>query len=334
MRLPVFACVAATLFALPALAQSSIKIASVAPEGSPWADGILQFKAKIEKASGGKVLVLPKLGGILGDENETVVAVQRGQIPAVGASTGALASVVPELTVLELPYLFRSAAEADYILDKVILSTMEKKFQDRGLVLGFWSENGYRSFGTKFGFIKKPEDLKGHPMRAQENPVHLAMYQAFGGSPVPIPTTEVLTSLQKGVVDGYDNTPLYAMAANWLDFTKFFTVTDHIYQPAAIVFNKGFFDGLPTDVQAQILSSRTDLAPGMRVSIRNTSEELLKAMTELGVQLHRLTPAERAVFEAKAKEAQTAYMAKASGGEKAVYQQIVEGLARFRSGKP
>src|SRR5688572_25568155 len=180
----------------PAIAQSgtTLKLATVAPDGTPWSDGLKQLKAMVEMDTAGRIVVKPFLGGVLGDENETVVACQRGQIQGVGASTGAVAAVVPELAVLELPLLFRNTAEADHILDNVILTKAEALFRERGLVLGFWSENGYRSFGTRFGFVKSPADLAGHKMRSQEHKAHLETYRQFGASPVPIPVTEVLTS--------------------------------------------------------------------------------------------------------------------------------------------
>ena len=324
--------------ALPARAQTTpaytLKIATTAPEGTPWAKGITDFKSQAEAMAGGKLLVKAFLGGVLGDENETVQSCQRGQIQGVGVSTGALAAVVPELGVVELPYLFRSEEEADFILDGVILDTVEAALEAKGLVLGFWSENGYRSFGTTYGFIKTPADLKGHKMRSQENPIHLEMYRAFGASPVPIPVTEVLTSLQTGVIDGYDNTPLFASAAQWTSATKYYTVSNHIYQPAAIVYNKAWFDSLPADVQAAVKSPRLGLVKQMRDEIRALNPILIENLTAMKVQVYTHTAADRALFEAPAKVARDAWLAKASAAEKALYNKIVAGLATYRKAHP
>ncbi len=320
----------------PALAQTAaqwtMKTATVTPDGTPWTEGLKTLKADLWTASNKRLEVKVFSSGTLGDENETVTATQRGQIQAVGASTGALASLVTELNVLELPYLFRTQEEADYILDKVVLTTLEKAFAERGLILGFWSENGYRSFGTTYGFIKSPDALKGHKMRAQENPVHVEMYKAFGASPVPIPITEVLTSLKTGVVDGYDNTALFAQAAQLGAATKYFTVTQHIYQPAAIVYNKTFYDGLPAEVKTAMLAPRTGLGPKMRREIRDLDGMLIDNFKAMKVQVYRPTPAELAAFEAPAKKARDAYIAKASAKEKALYNQIQAGLTKYRSG--
>src|SRR5687768_16622247 len=150
-----------------------VKIATVAPAGTPWAELLDLYKKKVETASGGRLKVKVYLGGSQGDEIETVRKTARGEVQGVGASTGAVAALVPELNAVELPYLFRSFQEADFVLDKYLLPPMEQLFRDRGLVLAFWSENGFRHFGSSWGPVKKPGDLKGRKMRSQESAVHL-----------------------------------------------------------------------------------------------------------------------------------------------------------------
>jgi TRAP-type transport system periplasmic protein len=319
-----------------ALAQETpaytLKIATVAPTGTPWTEGLNEFKKMVEGGAGGRMKVKVFAGGTLGDENETVTSTQRGQIQGVGASTGALASLVAELNVLELPFLFKSATEADHVLDNVVLSAMETAFKSRGLVLGFWSENGYRCFGTNYGFIKTPTDLKGHKIRSQENPAHIEMYRAFGASPVPIPTTEVLTSLQTGVVDGYDNTPLFAQAAQWMSVTKYFTLSRHIYQPAAIVFNKAWFEALPADLQALLLSARTTLVAKMRKQIRALDPILVQNLAAMNVQVYTPTKADLSTFDVPAATARNNYIAtKASSAEKTMYSAINAGISAYRA---
>src|SRR5262245_39259027 len=192
-----------------------MKVATVAPKDTPWDVLLKEYKKNVEAKSGGRIKVKVYLGGTLGDENETVLKCKRGQIQAVGASTGAIASQVPELNVVEIPYLFRTFKEADDVIDNVLSPALEPIFREYGLVLGFWSENGFRHFGTKDKFVKSPADLKGKKMRSQESQVHLQMYKDLGGSPVPVPTTEALTALQNGTVDGFDQALLYMLAASW-----------------------------------------------------------------------------------------------------------------------
>lgn len=315
-----------------AAAPVTVKLATVAPEGSPWAIALQTFKEKAEAAVPGKLKVKLFVGGTLGDENDTVLAVKRGQIQAVGASTGALASQVPEFNVLELPYLFDKYEEVDHVLAKVIQKEIEQHCADRGLVFGFWSENGYRSVGGKFA-VKSPEDLKNKKMRSQENPIHLGMYRTFGASPVPIPTTEALTSLQTGAVDGYDQAPLYLFAASWHTASTHYSLTNHIYQPAAIVYNKAAWDSWPQDVRDALTAAAKAVEADLRAKVRALNPILVKNLEEAGLTITRLSDEQRAAFAKLGAQARADYMKGASKNEKALYAKIEKGLTELRGGK-
>ncbi len=286
------------LSAQPAFAEAkyTMTVATVAPSDSPWSALLTMFKTAVEKKSKGQIKVKIMLGGALGDENESVMKVSRGQIQAAGASTGALASKIPELNIVELPYLFQNTEEADRVIDNILTVPMEKLFRDRGLVLGFWSENGYRNFGSRDFLIKSPADLKGKKMRSQESPVHIMMYKAFGAAAVPIPVTEVTQALATGNVDGFDQAVLYAIAAGWSKSIKHFTVSEHIYQPAAIIFNAKWYNRLPKDLQQILVDEGRILQVKGRKAVRSIEPDLFEILKADKVVVHKLTDAERKVF--------------------------------------
>jgi tripartite ATP-independent transporter DctP family solute receptor len=281
--------------------EFTLKVATVAPPNTPWEALLKEFKKSVEAKTGGRVKVKLYVGGTMGDENETVLKVKRGQLQAVGASTGAIATQVPELSVVELPFLFASFKEADTIIDTVVTPLLEPIMRDYGFVLGFWSENGFRHFGTRDKFVKAPGDLAGKKMRAQESGVHLEMYKNLGAAPVPVPTTEVLTALQNGTVDGFDQSLLFMLAASWHTTIKFVTLSSHIYQPACIIYNKAWFDSLPPDIQKILIDEGRALQDKSRAAVRALNKKLIKVLTDAGVQVYQLTDAERAAFAAKAK---------------------------------
>jgi tripartite ATP-independent transporter DctP family solute receptor len=313
--------------------EFTMKVATVAPDNTPWSEMLKRYKKQVEEKSGGRIKVKVFLGGTLGDENSTVTKAIRGHIEAVGASTGALASQIPELNVVELPYLFRNYEEADYVIDNVLSKPMEDVFRQYGLVLGFWSENGYRHFGTKDKFVKAPGDLKGKKMRSQESPVHLEMYKTFGASPVPIATTEVLTALQTGTVDGFDQSILYAIAGSWHKTIKFYTVSNHIYQPAIIAFNKQWFDKLPADLQKILIDEGRAIQVKGRKNIRKITPDLLEVLRADKVQIYELTAAERDVFEKASMPVRAVFRKKLGKKAAALLDLVEKGLADFRAGK-
>lgn len=288
-----------------AIAQSPIvmKIATVAPEKTPWDRLLREYKKNVETKTGGRISVKVYTGGTKGDENDTVLKTRRGELQAVGASTGAIGSIVTELNVIELPYLFKSFREADAVLDNVVSSRLDPILRGYGFVLGFWSENGFRHFGTRDGFVKAPSNLKGKKMRSQESKVHLETWKAFSASPTPVPTTETLTALENKTVDGFDQALLFMIAASWHTTVKYVTLSSHIYQPALIVFNKAWFDGLPADLQKILMDEGRALQPKGRTAVRALNKKLVELLTspEVGVQVHQLTADERTTFETAAR---------------------------------
>lgn len=288
------------------------KLATVAPDGTPWTDQLMQLKVRLEKESAGSLKLESYVGGALGDENVTAADCKRGAIQLWGGSTGALASLIPEFNLFELPYLFRSVEEADYVLDEVLLGDVKALLQKRGFEFLFWAENGYRNFGTKFGPVKTPAALKGKKMRSQESDVHLAMYKALGASPVPIAVTEVLSSLQTGVVDGFDNTPLFTFAASWYQGIKHYTLAEAIYQPGIVVANKAWFDKLSPTLQKSMVGDQKAEGQRGRKGVRELAPDLVANFSAAKIEVHTLTEAEKDVF-AKVCEPTHAAWTKAGG---------------------
>jgi tripartite ATP-independent transporter DctP family solute receptor len=302
-----------------------MKVATVAPVGTPWATQLKKVKTAIKEQSGGRIKVKTYLGGALGDEIATAEATKRGTIQCFGGTFGALASAVPELDVLELPYLFPSEKKADEILDDVIRQDLEALLWERGYKLLFYSENGYRSIGSTFE-VKSPGDLKGRKMRAQQSDVHLNTWKAFGASPVPIAVIDVLPGLQTGVVDGFDNTPLFAFAASWHQAISHYTLTKHIYQAGVVVLSRKFWESLPADLQTVVLGDPADMAKKGRRGVRAIGPMLEQNFVDAGIVLNKLSDADRSAFAAKAEEVHDKFRSSTTAQGKALLDKIKAAL--------
>lgn len=273
-----------------------LRIATIAPENTPWADQLQAMEERIEAESGGRINVRAFLSQSDG-ENSLARQCKDGAIEGVGVSTGAIANLVPELGVFELPFLFDSVEQADSIIDNHLFDPVEQILGDNGFQLYVFSENGFRNFATSNGtHIRTPADLGTLQMRSQESWIHEEMYRALGGSPVTIPASEVTTALSSGNVGGFDNTPLFAMAAGWYTFVDAWTVSNHIYQPAVVMYNKDWFDSMPADLQAILLANRAAETASGRRGIRGLTPLLLQNLEAAGIEVYTMTEAERGVF--------------------------------------
>jgi TRAP-type C4-dicarboxylate transport system substrate-binding protein len=225
---------------------------------------------------------------------------------AFAGSVGGMSSIVREVNVIEAPYVFDSFARADKALDDPeVIAQVKKVLSKRGLIFGIWAENGYRSYfsGQK---IRKLSDMKGIRFRSQESMVHVATYEAFGATPVPIDNGNTLMSVQTGVVDGFDNTPLFAMAASWYQGLKEgernVFLSRHCYQPAVLVYSKKWFETLPKDIQEVITNMPHDLTIWGRNQVRKIEPVLLKNLKRYGYDIYDPSPEELAPFKAAQKD--------------------------------
>jgi TRAP-type transport system periplasmic protein len=304
------------LLATSALAEGEVsaKLGSVAPEGTPWAEWLNGWKKRVETDAAGKLKMKVFLSGKLGGEKEMVEDTKKGVLHIFGGSVGAIAAQhVPELNVFELPFLFSSDAEADYVLNKV-RPEVARMLEERGFKMLMWGENGWHGYGIKGKCVEKPDDMKGLKMRSQESQIHLETYRAFGASPVEIPVPEVMSALQTGTVDGFSNTPLFSQAVSWSSSVTHFTYTKHIYQPALIVASKKWFDTLSPELQKILLDPKEE-AGGFKM-VRMLTEPLLQNFTDAGVKVCRLTPDQTKVFAEKSKKVWDVYSKKSTANKK------------------
>ena len=118
----------------------------------------------------------------------------------------------------------------------------------------------------------------------------------FGANPVPIDVTNVLTSLQTNVVDGFDNTPLFAFATSWYQAARHLNLSEHSYQPGIIVYSKRWFDGLPDDIKQVLTNVPGDMERSGRRNVRRMDPILVRNLERYGIQVHRPSASERQAF--------------------------------------
>lgn len=310
-----------------------VRFGSVIPKDSPWEEGINAYIKNVETKSGNKVKFKTYLGGQLGGEVEMIKSVAMGSLDAGAFTVAAVSEAlsIPQLQVFELPFLFNSDEEADYVMDQMF-DVMSDVFAKKGLVLIMWGTNGWRSFGTKSKPVLSPADLKGLKMRSQESDVYINFYKTMGATPVPISTPDVLVALKTGMVDGFDQTPVFSLSTGWINTVKYFTLSKHIYQPGCIVFSKKYFDKLSPELQEAILSKneRSALQKSSRELIRKDDAFILSTFPDMGINVHTLSESQRDVFKKASAPVYTTMEAKMG---KSVINVTNAHIRKFREGK-
>jgi len=280
----------------------TLKVASVTPEGTPWAEIAKKTKKSIikqakKKLPEYKIRVKTYMGGVLGGEKSIIRRVKRGQVDIFGGTVGAMATDVPELGALELPYLFNDYKNIDYVLDNIIQSVAKEVLLKKGYIFMMWGENGFRHLANNTKQIKTVNDIKGLKIRSQESQLYINTYKAWGASPVPIAIPEVLSALQTGVVDSYDQTLLFVLATSWYTTSKYLSLTKHIYQPGIVVASKLKYDKYPKPLQEIVVGDWSKIRNKYTKKIRSLEKVLIERLEKTGVEIYQPNKKELETFK-------------------------------------
>ena len=281
--------------------EFEMELGSVAPKGSPWAEVLKRLKKHIETGTEGRVKVKLRLGR--SNERSLARRTASGTMQAYAGSIGGLSAIARGLNVIEAPYQFESLEEADRVLDDPeVQELVDAILEKRNMVFGMWAENGYRSYFSRRQ-LRSPQDMENVRFRSQEAIAHVETYEALGATPVTIDAANTMTSLQTGVVDGFDNSALYAIASAWYqafdDGERYLILSEHCYQPGLVAYSKKWFDTLPKDIQEVLTSIPRELVVWGRQQVRQMEPVLLKNLERYGYRIHRPTPSERAAFRSR-----------------------------------
>lgn len=296
----------------------TLRIRTAVPRKSPWGELLTNVATRIKndsKDAAGKERINIKIYWQVKSEASAVRACTDGKAGGIAVSLGALASSVPEMEATEVPYLFDNYAQADKAM-KAAEPLIAEILKSKGFIFAVRGENGFRQWASKTSFLTTPAAFKGRAMRSQPAGVHKAMYTALGATPNPLQIADVPTSLTNNVVDGYDNTMLFARLANWSDAITYVTISNHIYQGAVIAWCKPWFDKLPPDLQ-QILTVRDDKTATLEKTgldlVRVFNDKLMpEQYKKAGKQLKELTPAERSALKAALAPVEASFRSTAS----------------------
>ena len=268
-----------------AVAQTTMKISISIAQNSHQGVGIDTFAKEVERRTGGRYKVQTFYSGALGAERESIEATQLGTQELTLTSTGPVPNFVPEVRILDVPFLFRDYTHARSVLDGPIGQEMLAKFDAKGLKALAWAENGFRHMTNSKRAINGPEDLKGLKMRTMENPVHIQAYKGFGINPTPMAFTEVFMALQQGTVDGQENPLSVITAAKFEQVQKHLSLTGHVYSPAVILMNKAKFDELSAADKQHFLDAAKEAAKANRARVDLDEKTAVADLRAKGMQV-------------------------------------------------
>jgi tripartite ATP-independent transporter DctP family solute receptor len=223
--------------------------------------------------------------GALGTEKDNIEQLRLGALDMMRINVGPLNAVVPETQVTVLPFVFRSTEHMRKVLDGPVGDEILKAMESQGLVGLAFYDSGARSFYTVKKPVKTLADMKGLKVRVQQSDLFVAMIQALGANPTPMPYGEVYTALKTGVVDAAENNwPSYESSRHF-EAARFYNLSEHSLAPEVLVFSKKVWDTLPPADQAILRQAAKDSVPYMRKLWDEREVKSRKAVEAAGTQV-------------------------------------------------
>lgn len=271
------------------------------PVDHPYHVAFLEMADAVEERTDGRVVIEVFPNSEIGAERELTEGLTLGTVDLVVSSTAPVTNFVPELGVLDVPFLFNSRDAAVEVLNGEIGDELFASLKDKGIIGLSWGENGYRHITNALHPIEKPEDLKGMKIRTQENKIHIAAFEALGAQPTPMAWNEALTGLQQGVVDAQENPAIVADQFKLYDSKqKYMTLTGHVYSVAMFMMSQKTYDSLPEDLRDIVVEEGQKAGEKERDLIVSMEKDSIQALKDNGMEI--IEEVDAAPFQEKVKE--------------------------------
>jgi len=268
-------------------ADAQLKIGSLVPKNSLYHRELMQVGEAWKKSQTGSPKFNVFTDGSQGGEAEMVRRMRIGQLQAALLSVVGLREIEPSIAALQnLPLAFRSWEELDYVREKMRPS-MEKKFLEKGYVVLAWGDAGWVRFFSKNPAFS-PEDFKkmkffawGAEAEQQE------IMKSLGYTPVPLEPTDILPSIQTGMINVVPSTPYFALASQIFNTAPNMLEINWAPIVGAFVISKKSWDEMSPETQKVLRASSDKAGQVIRNQARKEVDEAVDAMKKRGLKVNK-----------------------------------------------
>jgi TRAP-type transport system periplasmic protein len=267
----------------------------------PQGLGAKRFAELVEQKSGGKIKVRIFPGGQLGGDLQNVSALQGGTLDLMVLNAGLLVGIVKDFAVLDFPFVFNTAEEADAVVDGPVGKKLFDKLPDKGLVgLGYF-ELGFRNVTNSKRPIARWEDFSGIKLRVIQSPLFIDLFNTLGANSVAMPFPEVYTALEQRVIDGQENPVTVIFDTKFQEVQKYLSLTRHIYNAQSVLLSKRTWDKLSAEERTIIQDALNEAKAYQRQVSREKNTQMLDDLKKAGMQVNEVAPQEIARIREKIK---------------------------------
>ncbi|MDH5559099.1 MAG: TRAP transporter substrate-binding protein DctP [Alphaproteobacteria bacterium] len=289
-----------------AASAQTIKLGTLAPKGSPWFENLQDMAADWGAASGGRIKVRIYPGGSIGDERDMVRKMQIGQLQGAVLTAEGLSIIVPEVLALQLPMIFKTDGELDYVRDK-LKPELEAMFEKRGYKILNWGDIGWVRLFSRDPVVVM-DDLRKQKLFTWAGDPELAEgYKVQGLQVVPLPVPEIFSGLQSGMIDALYAAPVAALSYQWFGLANNMTELKVLKLIGATVVTHKTWNKISPEVRDDVAAAAIEAGDNARDKIRNFEDEAIRVMQEHGLTIHNVTAEQADAWEVSSRQSWKVY---------------------------
>ena len=261
-----------------------IKMATLVPAGSKWNRSLQDMGQKWQQLSAGKVVLKLYAGGVAGDDADVVRKIRLGTLNAGLLATTGLADIDRSVLALQIPMQFDDYQQADWVMAKMT-PDLDAKFEAKGFVVLAWVDGGWAHFFTKTP-ARSPDEMKAAKLFTWAgDDKYTELWKGAGFNAIPLPATEISTSLQTGLVNALCTTPQLAAVMQWYNSAKNMTDVKWALLLGAIVVDKNAWGRVPAEVRPAIVAATRETGRQLSEQTRAEEAESIDAMKKHGLNV-------------------------------------------------
>ena len=266
----------------------TIKLGSIAPANSPWDNVLRGLSADWERITEGNVKLRVFSGGIVGDDESMIRKMRIGQLDAAAMPGGGIARIYSGIMALSSPMLFRNNNEFRFVLNEMI-PHLEAELENKGFIGLSWSPIGWAHFFSREPFITNSDLQKQKLWIFDAEPIEVRAWLSAGFDVVPLPTTEVMTALQSGMIDAYVTSPMSAASFQWFGITPH--MNDMLFAPiiGGIVITKRTWNRIPARYRKELKETARKASQQLSEQSQKADQQAIDAMSLYGLKVHSAT---------------------------------------------
>ncbi|WP_422646801.1 TRAP transporter substrate-binding protein [Actinoalloteichus caeruleus] len=246
-----------------------------AAPGNPRAEAAERFSQIVGEKSSERLRVQVFGSEQLGSDSEMMVSIASGTLDMTVNSQGPLATSVPELTLVGLPFLFDTPEHAYEVLDGPVGDEFAEMAEEKGYKVLAWWDNGIRHVTNSRRAVEDSSDLAGLKIRTPDDGMTIDIFGTLGANPTPMAFGELYLGLRQGAVDGQENPLVNIEASNLHEVQTHLTLSGHKYEVTPFVVSTQTWTSLSEEDQRLLQDAAIEARDHQRQLMAEQTDRIL-----------------------------------------------------------